>query len=74
MGAFSKLMEAERAKNDGIPVLVCHHCRGRRDAPCRHCSNTGKMFWVSGYGFPYTPDGETRALRELDRQLNKDEE
>jgi hypothetical protein len=58
--------------DDDIPVLVCHHCQGRTartgTTGCSHCGNTGKMFWVCGYAFPYTPKGEQLA-KEAKRRL-----
>lgn len=54
---------------DDIPVLNCWHCRVDG---CPHCSGTGKLFWAHGYSFPYTPEGEARALKWCERNELRD--
>lgn len=51
-----------------MTVLNCWHCEGtcrdEIDRRCFHCSGTGKLFWMHGRGYPYTPEGEKWAMRE----------
>jgi hypothetical protein len=50
-----------------VPVIDCHHCGGgERTTECWHCNNTGRLFWIGGYAFPYTPEGEMRAKKVAD--------
>ena len=48
-----------------LPVLKCFACDGpRSEFYCPKCERTGSIFWV-GRAFPYTPEGEKRALAFL---------
>ena len=60
--------EVAHDAEEDIPVIHCHHCRGGvRTTGCSHCNSTGKLFWINGYAFPYTPEGEQRAKRARGR-------
>jgi hypothetical protein len=48
-----------------IPVLQCWGCGGDgRDGRCFKCRGTGKVFWLNGRAYPYTPEGEKWALKD----------
>ena len=52
---------------DGPPVLRCWACDGGTrprlfNSKCFKCDGTGAVFWADGRAFPYTPEGEKRAL------------
>jgi hypothetical protein len=51
---------------DDLPVITCYACR---EDGCIKCMGTGKLFWASGRSFPYSPEGETRALAFLKRDM-----
>lgn len=56
------------SEDGNIATIRCHHCNGgERTTGCWHCHSTGRLFWVNGYAFPYTPEGEQRAKREAKR-------
>lgn len=46
-----------------LPVLKCFACKAD-EYFCRKCEGTKSIFWV-GRAFPYTPEGEKRALAFL---------
>ena len=35
---------------------------------CPKCDGTGCLFWVGGYAYPYTPQGEKRAREDEKRR------
>jgi hypothetical protein len=53
-----------------LTVLDCYHCTGA-NPHCLKCKGTGSIFWVGGYSFPYTPEGEIWAKREAARDQRK---
>jgi hypothetical protein len=61
-------LEKQEARNS-LPILRCHTCNGGERTPygriCRACDGNGTIFWVRGHSFPYSPEGEERALRYL---------
>lgn len=52
---------------DELSSITCFVCHG---AGCPKCESTGRIFWVGGYAFPYTPEGEKRAERVRDAMLH----
>lgn len=58
-------MRRTRAKpeREDLTSLRCWECHGQvgGDRRCPKCSGTGRLFWVNGYAYPYTPEGEKRA-------------
>ena len=56
---------------DRFDTLQCWTCHGERQRKrCPKCSGTGRLFWVGGYAYPYTPEGEKRA-KEAERANNR---
>lgn len=51
---------------DELTVLRCWACAasGRDDDRyCTKCTGTGRLFWVNGVAFPYSPQGEKAARK-----------
>lgn len=49
---------------DDLTILQCWHCAGSRYSgihKCRACDGTGRVFWINGTAFPYTPAGAKLA-------------
>lgn len=53
-------------EREDLTVLRCHHCQG---TGCRACAQTGSIFWADGRCYPYTPEGEKRALAAAQRDM-----
>lgn len=48
--------------------IRCFVCHGEGAYVfCTKCDNTGALFWVDGRAYPYTPEGEKRALKDFRR-------
>jgi hypothetical protein len=60
----NQTVEGPMFADDGLPVLKCWACNGE-SRHCIKCGGTGAIFWVGGYAFPYSPEGEIRARAEL---------
>lgn len=55
-------------KESDMTILRCWTCAGDGGRPnstgkCTSCHGAGKIFWVEGRSFPYTPEGEKAAQR-----------
>jgi hypothetical protein len=57
-------MMVDEVDDGDLPVLNCWGCtNGNPRSWCPKCHGSFKLFWVDGYSFPYTPEGEQRAKR-----------
>jgi hypothetical protein len=52
--------------DDVLTVLNCWECSPDPASTCRKCGGTGKVFWVDGRAYPYTPKGEKLAKSNLE--------
>jgi hypothetical protein len=44
-----------------LTVLRCG-CDSPYGVSCHRCNDTGSIFWVNGYSFPYDEKGEEQAI------------
>jgi hypothetical protein len=66
--AVNLAMSAEK-QAPTLGQIICNVCHLGGERPrCWHCDGTGRLFWVNGYAYPYTPQGEQRAKKALARR------
>ena len=63
--------ESVAVSENGPITMKCWGC-GAHPSGCIKCGGTGRIFWAYGISFPYTPEGEKRALKFIEREESKD--
>jgi hypothetical protein len=58
--------------DNGPLTFKCWSCTGEPQG-CQKCGGTGRLFYAYGRSYPYTPEGEKRCLKAIEREENRED-